>query len=96
MLPNIKPYFRHANPYFSKLTLVHLHNNFQVLVQGVLMMVLEIGALYVTINFWLDGTISVGTVVLVQTFILSIFGKMWNLGKSIGRMIIHKNKKNIK
>jgi len=62
-------------------------NNFQVLVQGVLMMVLEIGALYVTINFWLDGTISVGTVVLVQTFILSIFGKMWNLGKSIGRMI---------
>lgn len=56
-------------------------------VQGTMMMILEIGGMYMAIKFWLSGSISSGTVVLVQIYIGIIFSILWNLGKSITSFI---------
>ena len=47
------------------------------------MMVLEIVGIYIAIYLWLKGSISTGTVVLIQVYFGSVFGSGWNLGKAI-------------
>lgn len=59
--------------------------NLQNAIQGFLMGLLEIVILYVTINLWLKGSISTGTIVLTQFFMADIFHRLWDLGKSLVR-----------
>ena len=58
-------------------------NSFIMLIQGVLWMILEVVGLYLVITMWIDGSISTGTIVLIQTYFVVIFGGMWDLGRSI-------------
>lgn len=57
--------------------------NFTNSIQAIFMMVLEIVGIYIAIYLWLKGSISTGTVVLIQVYFGSVFGSVWNLGKAI-------------
>ena len=55
--------------------------------QGLLNFIVQSGVLYTLIHFWLKGTISAGTVVLVQTYMSSTFDRLWDLGNSLTRFM---------
>lgn len=57
--------------------------NFQALVQGVLMGSLQVVLLFVTIKMWYAGSLSVGMIVLIQTYMFKVFDNLWNLGRSL-------------
>jgi ATP-binding cassette subfamily B protein len=61
--------------------------NIQSLTQSLLMGVLQIAMLVVTIRMWYAGTISIGMIVLVQTYMFKIFDTLWGLGRSLTRAI---------
>jgi len=52
-------------------------------VQGLLMTALEIGIFFAAIWFWKQGKLTIGDFVLIQTFLLDIFMRVWNFGKII-------------
>lgn len=58
-------------------------DNFQKLVQGALFSFLEFGVMYLVIVLWLKGDISSGTIVLVQIYLFSAFGIIWNIGRTL-------------
>lgn len=60
-------------------------DNIQFAVQSIFMGLLQVGGLYIALRLWLSGSVSAGTIVLIETYLVSIFGSMWNLGKSISR-----------
>lgn len=60
-----------------------LRKNVQGAVQAVLVIILELTLMYLVVKKASDGIISVGTVVLVQSFIASVASYMWNFGRSI-------------
>lgn len=62
------------------------YQNLISMMQGVLMMILELGGMYIALNLWLSGKISTGTVVLVQIYIAHIFGMFWQFGRIFGKM----------
>lgn len=51
--------------------------------QGVFMTVLYIAVVYYSIVYWVEGTITIGTVVLVQAMTLQLLRKLWNVGHQI-------------
>ncbi len=57
--------------------------NFQNFVQSSMMAALQIFVIYININFWYQGKISLGVFVLVQTYLFVLFDILWNLGKSL-------------
>src|SRR3990167_8716210 len=61
--------------------------NLQNAVQAGLMAILQIAVLYLTIRLWSDGRLSVGTFVLIQTYLMGLFDVLWNLGRSLTRAI---------
>jgi len=61
--------------------------NFVVIVQALLIIVLEVGGIYVAVKLWLAGTISAGMVVLIQLYLSTIFHRLWELGSSITRFV---------
>jgi ATP-binding cassette subfamily B protein len=62
-----------------------IFGNFQNAIQGFLMAGLQLAVLYLMINLWLDGSISTGMLVLIQTFLFSVFDHLWDFGKSMTR-----------
>ncbi len=64
-------------------------SNMQLLIQGFMLAVLQILVVYLSVNFWLKGEISAGTVVLVQTYMMLLFDTLWNLSRSMGKFITH-------
>lgn len=60
--------------------------NFQNTIQGFLTFVLQATILYVAIKFLLAGKISLGMVVLVETYAVGIFERLWNLGRSSAKL----------
>jgi len=60
--------------------------NFQNTVQGFLMAILQITILYVMITLWLRGSITPGTILLVQVYMFAAMDHLWDLGKSMVRM----------
>lgn len=60
--------------------------NLQNVFQALLMAVLQIVVLFVNIYFWSAGKMSVGTFVLIQTYMMGLFDILWNLGRSLSRM----------
>lgn len=57
-------------------------NNFVIAVQSVLIVILEITSIWLAIRLVLEGSISVGTLVLVQTYLFVVFGNVWRLGRA--------------
>lgn len=51
--------------------------------QSIMLLSLEIGAMYTVITLWSQGAIDVGLVVLVQVYVLNLDMAIWNLGNSI-------------
>lgn len=60
--------------------------NFTFIVQVGLLSILEIGGMYGAIRFWLAGSISTGTVVLVQIYISSIGHTLFAVGRVFSKM----------
>lgn len=59
----------------------------QFLIQGVLLAVLQIAGMYVVVKMWIAGSVSAGTVVLVQVYFSGIFMTVWNLSKGMKSFI---------
>jgi ATP-binding cassette, subfamily B, bacterial len=59
--------------------------SFQNAVQTLLMAGLEIAVIYLLINLWLKDSITTGMFVLVQFYMLNIFHRLWDLGRSLAR-----------
>ncbi|MCC6323593.1 ABC transporter ATP-binding protein, partial [Candidatus Nomurabacteria bacterium] len=57
------------------------------LIQSVLVFTTSSTILYYMISMWLDGKISTGTVVLVQTYMVIVFEKLWHLSNSFMRFM---------
>ena len=57
--------------------------NFQNLVQALMMGALQIFVLFINIQLWYAGKMSLGMFVLVQSYMFSLFDILWNLGKSL-------------
>ncbi|MBI4239481.1 ABC transporter ATP-binding protein [Candidatus Uhrbacteria bacterium] len=53
------------------------------LVQGVLFTALEFFLFYIALQGWRDGTMSIGSFVLIQTYLLTLFAKLWDIGRRI-------------
>ena len=51
--------------------------------QGLMMVFLEIGILFLAINLWQQGIISLGAFVLIQTYLMNIFNRVWDFGRFI-------------
>ncbi|HLC94932.1 MAG TPA: ABC transporter ATP-binding protein, partial [Patescibacteria group bacterium] len=62
-------------------------NNILIAIQTVMFSILEIVAMYAVIRLWLAGSVSTGTVVLVQVYIGSIFSELFGLGRAFGKMV---------
>lgn len=63
----------------------NLNNIFEGL-QAILTIALEIGVLYIAIHLWARGAFTIGDFVLLQTYVIVIFDKIWNFGKLIRSM----------
>lgn len=62
-------------------------NNLLIGIQTILFSVLEITAMYTVISLWLSGSVSTGTVVLVQVYTGALFGEFFGLGRAFGRLM---------
>lgn len=51
--------------------------------QSIAMATLEIGGIYIALRLWMEGTISTGTVVLVQSYFFSVVLHTWDIGRAI-------------
>ncbi len=60
----------------------NLGNIFNLL-QGLLMIFLEIGTLYLAIKLWQKNLLTVGDFVLIQAYLGTIFMNFWNIGRVI-------------
>src|SRR3990167_383268 len=60
--------------------------NFMYLVQAALIGSLEFAGMAVAVKLWAIGTITAGTVVLIQIYILAVFGHLWHLGQSLTKI----------
>ncbi|MBI4252731.1 ABC transporter ATP-binding protein [Candidatus Uhrbacteria bacterium] len=52
-------------------------------VQFILFMVIEFVVLYLALGAWRDGSITIGTFVLVQSYMIQIFGRLWDFGRAV-------------
>ncbi len=62
-------------------------NTILIAIQTVMFSILEIVAMYVVIKMWLAGSVTTGTVVLVQVYIGSIFHELFGLGRAFGKLM---------
>lgn len=61
-------------------------SNIQLATQGFLMGILQIFVMYLMINLWVKGNLSTGTLVLIQTYLVGLFDRLWNLGRDMTRL----------
>lgn len=57
------------------------------ILQGIMIFIAQSVLLYIMIKLWLRNQISTGTVVLVQTYMVIIFDRLWDLGNSLTRFM---------
>ena len=63
----------------------NLDNIFDAL-QGILVLVLQIGIFYLAIRLWQNGSLTVGDFVLLQTYLIIIFESVWGFGKILRQL----------
>jgi len=56
-------------------------------IQGVFICLVQSIILYVMVDFWLKDKISTGTVILVQTYMIIIFERLWDFGNSLTKFM---------
>ncbi len=61
--------------------------NRQDAIQAFLMILIQCFVLYFIIDLWIKGSMSTGTVVLIQTYMVIIFDRLWDLGKATTRFM---------
>lgn len=61
------------------------YGNFQNLVQAFLMGILQLLTLYFSVYLWYLGSITIGTLVLLQLYLANLFDILWGLGRSLTR-----------
>lgn len=57
--------------------------------QSFLMIILDIGILYIAAKFWKIGSLTVGDFVLLQAYIMGITGRLWDFGRNIRRIYLN-------
>lgn len=55
-------------------------------VQGLLSIALNIGMIWVGVRYWQQGILTIGDLVLIQTYLFGIFNDLWTIGRQF-RMI---------
>src|SRR3989338_3809397 len=50
-------------------------------IQGFLVIVANVGLLWVALIFWQDGKLTVGDLVMIQSYIFGIFNQTWSIGR---------------
>ncbi|MCX6743900.1 MAG: ABC transporter ATP-binding protein [Candidatus Parcubacteria bacterium] len=55
-------------------------------IQGLFIVSLEIGIFYLAIKLWQKNLVTVGDFVLIQAYLINIFNRIWNFGRTIMRM----------
>ncbi|HEC21148.1 MAG TPA: ABC transporter ATP-binding protein [Candidatus Peregrinibacteria bacterium] len=53
------------------------------MIQAVLMIILEVGVIFMSVRLWILGQISVGTIVLIHIYLGAILKNLWNFGRVI-------------
>ncbi|MDP3981939.1 MAG: ABC transporter ATP-binding protein [bacterium] len=61
--------------------------NLQFLFQSSFIDFFEFIAMFAAVYLWINGTISAGTIVLMQIYVLSSFHIVWNLGRNFSRIM---------
>jgi ATP-binding cassette subfamily B protein len=61
-------------------------NNVYDAIQGVLTGSLEVGILFAAIGLWTKGALTIGDFVLIQSYLLNIFMRIWGFGRVIRRI----------
>ncbi len=61
--------------------------NKQDAVQAGLMTLVQAVILYLIIKLWIAGTMTTGTVVLIQTYLVIVFDYLWDLGKAFTKLM---------
>jgi ATP-binding cassette subfamily B protein len=51
-------------------------------VQAALMIGIEGVMMYIGVKFWLNGTLTLGDIAFIQTYLILVFGKLWEVGRS--------------
>ncbi len=52
-------------------------------VQGFLSIALNAGLIWVSIHYWQQGILTLGDIVLIQTYVFGIFNNVWGIGRQI-------------
>ena len=60
-------------------------DNKRIAILGIIFFIMEVGGMYVAITLWMKGSITPGTVALVQIYFGNIFYNIWNFGRAIQR-----------
>jgi ATP-binding cassette subfamily B protein len=55
-------------------------------IQGLFMISLEVGMFYLAIKLWQENLITLGDFVLIQAYLINIFQRIWNFGRTIVRI----------
>ncbi len=61
--------------------------NTRLVFQSLMMGVLQIVIMFMAIKMWYADKISVGMIILLQSYMVNLFDILWNLGKSITRIV---------
>lgn len=61
--------------------------NLQFIFQGYFIGVFEFIAMYVAIVLWINGSISAGTIILMQIYVFASFDIVWNIGRNFTRVM---------
>ncbi|MEI8230726.1 MAG: ABC transporter ATP-binding protein [Candidatus Peregrinibacteria bacterium] len=57
-------------------------------IQGLAMAVLEIAGMYIALKLWIGGSVTAGTVVLVQVYFAEIMSRVWGIGRAMSDTFI--------
>jgi ATP-binding cassette subfamily B protein len=57
-----------------------------IAIQGLFMICLEIGLFYLAIRLWQKNLLTLGDFVLIQAYLINIFQRIWNFGRTIVRI----------
>ncbi|MBN1175788.1 ATP-binding cassette domain-containing protein, partial [Candidatus Woesearchaeota archaeon] len=60
-----------------------------MVIQSILLASLEFATIYFAVKLYNAGTITLGVIVLIQIYALTIFGSVWNLGRGIQKLSSH-------
>ena len=53
------------------------------IMQGALMLIMEALMMYLALKFWKSGRLTVGDFTLIQLYLISLFDRLWGMGKQV-------------